>query len=312
MTTLILAQSHLGQLQENTKRLVTAARAFSEPVHIFLLDDEKQQGALAAAELEGVDLVRVALTATPDQTGFDVTASIAFDLANQYKVIIAANSGAGRHVLPLLAARLQIPPITGVSAILEDQLAERPIYAGSLMEQVQLDPRKALLTLRPANFDTVGEQTPCPIEPVSFDPTPGNTLILDQISSKSDRPDLGDAKVVVAGGRGFGSKENFAQLEPLADALGAALGASRIAVDMGWAPHNLQVGQTGVQIAPDLYIAIGISGAVQHIAGIKDAGKIIALNKDPEAPIFKVADYGIVGDLHTLLPELEKALVEKP
>ena len=308
MTTLVLAQSMNGQLSESSKRLVGAASAFNQPIHLLILDDEQGQTANAAAALAGVDLVLVATTSEPDLAGFDDVALLAANLADDYDVILAANTGTGRHVLPLLAARLQIAPLTGISAIAGDHLFERPIHAGALIERVQLDTEKTLLTIRPANFAAVGDQSPCPKKPCTLPQQTGGMGIIEQINTLSERPDLTEAKVVVAGGRGLGSKEGFTRLEPLADALGAALGASRIAVDMGWIPHINQVGQTGVQIAPDLYIAIGISGAVQHIAGIKDAGKIVVLNKDPDAPLFKVADYGIIGDLFDLLPQLQKAL----
>lgn len=308
MTTLVLAQSAKGQLLENTKRLISAASAFNEPVHLLILDTERQEVASQAARLAGVEQVHVAIYPEPDLVGFDKIADLALGLAGDYKAIIAANTGSGKYVLPLLAARLEIPPLTGISHIGGDRSFERPVYAGSLIERVQLNTDKTLLTVRPANFATVGDQSPCPIEAVTDTPPNSRMEIIEQTSFISERPDLADAKIVVAGGRGLGSKENFAQLETFADMLGAALGASRIAVDMGWSPHITQVGQTGVQIAPDLYIALGISGAVQHIAGIKDAGKILAINKDPDAPIFKVADYGIIGDLFELLPQLQSAL----
>jgi electron transfer flavoprotein alpha subunit len=310
MTTLVLAQSIGNQLLENTKRLITAARAFNEPIHVLILDTERQEVAAQAAKLAGVEQVRVAHYPEPDLVGFDEIANLALGLADDYKTIIAANTGSGKYVLPLLAARLEIPPLTGISHIGDDQSFERPVYAGSLIEQVKLNTDKTLLTIRPANFEAVGDQSTCSIEAVTHTPSNSRMEIIQQTSITSERPDLSDAKIVVAGGRGLGSKENFAQLEAFADMLGAALGASRIAVDMGWSPHITQVGQTGVQIAPDLYIALGISGAVQHIAGIKDAGKILAINKDPDAPIFKVADYGIIGDLFEFLPQFQNALTK--
>jgi electron transfer flavoprotein alpha subunit len=310
MTTLVLAESSQGQLLETTKRLIKAAGAFNGPIDVLILDRPEHNTALKAAGLAGVKLVHVADYDEPDLVGFDETATLALALGDDYNVIIAANTGRGKHILPQLAARLHIAPVTGVSAILDDQTIERPIYAGSLVEQLQLNTKKILLTIRTANFSPVGDQPPCPIEPISS-PVEGSLIeIVEQTRIKNERPNLADARIVVAGGRGLGSKEKFAQLEGFADALGAALGASRIAVDMGWAPHILQVGQTGVQVAPDLYIALGISGAVQHIAGIKDAGKIIAINKDREATIFKVADYGIIGDLENLLPELQNSFVD--
>lgn len=318
MTTLVLAESThdttsqngRGQLLETTKRLVHAAQSFGQPVRLLILDREEGKVAPQAARLEGVEQVYVAHFSEPNLVGFDEIATLAFDLCDKCDVVLAADTGRGKYVLPLLAARLRIAPVTGVSAILADGMIERPVYAGSLIERNQLEGPKKLLTIRTAHFSPVAEQPACPIDPVSPSAPGSHIEILEHKKVETKRPNLADAAIVVSGGRGLGSGKNFAKLESFADQLGAALGASRIAVDMGWAPHILQVGQTGVQIAPDLYIALGISGAVQHIAGIQDAGKIVAINKDADAAIFKVADYGIIGDLHALLPDLQKALVK--
>lgn len=314
MTALVLVKSSFekdeGHHLETTSKLVSAARKLDTDVHVLVLDRKSRTLALEVANLAGVSLVHVAISADPELVGLDETALQLATLMQDYETLITSNDGRGKHVLPLLAARLQIPPLSGISAILGDQMFERPIYAGSLMERVQLSTQKNLLSIRTVHFSSTGEQPSCPIIEITAqaDASVRSTEIIDHSRIKTGRPDLANADIVVAGGRGLGSAENFAKLETLADALGAAIGASRIAVDMGWAPHNTQVGQTGVQIAPKLYIAIGISGAVQHIAGIKDAGTIVAVNKDPDAPIFRVADHGIVGDLHEVLPELQKAL----
>ncbi len=309
MSTLVLAESSNGRLLDAGKRLVSAARAFAAPLHVLVVDTGQQVIAAQAAQLAGVEQVFAAPYDEPDLVAFDEIAALLLPLAGQYQTILAAHSGAGKTVLPLLAARLGIAPVTGISKIKGPCSFERPVYAGSLSEVVETtENARTLATIRVAGFPLAQTQSPCPVETLTQSPPVGRVVLSAPPSPPTQRPDLADAKIVIAGGRGLGSLENFAQLEPLADALGAALGASRIAVDMGWSPHTSQIGQTGVQIAPDLYIAFGISGAVQHVAGIREAGKIVAINKDPEAPIFKAADYGMVADLSDVLPALKNRL----
>jgi electron transfer flavoprotein alpha subunit len=297
-------------LLEATSKLVRAATKLGEPVHILVLDENQQTIAGEAATLEGVEKVLYATHPNPDSLGFDQVASLLVSVMNDYQALIASASGRGRYVLPILAAKLGVPPLTGISAILGDGRFERPIYAGAALEQVRLEQDKTLLTIRTAPFTGVSWQAPCEIEKIATPPASGQIEIIACEQIQAERPDLASAVLVVSGGRGLGSRAGFARLENLADRLGAALGASRVAVDMGWAPHQLQVGQTGHQIAPRLYIAMGISGAVQHIAGIKDAGTIVAINSDVDAAIFTVADYGLAADINLVLPELIALLAE--
>ncbi len=311
MTTLVLAPYCKNQSIEPVSKLINAALKLGDDVHVLTIGAADQSLAQATSKLAGVAQVHILAAPPSDVLEFDDIACALRPLMGEYQALIAANTGAGKHITLLLAAQLSIAPLTGISAIFDRQTFERPIYAGSLFEQISSQDDKLIATIRTANFKPVGDQAACPVSELPLPPSNRQVEILEHIETNEERPDLSQATIVIAGGRGVGSKEGFRKLEGFADQLGAALGASRIAVDMGWAPHHLQVGQTGVQIAPDLYIALGISGAVQHIAGIKDAGKIIAINKDVEAPIFKVADYGIIGDLHTLLPQLQKALADE-
>ncbi len=311
MTTLVLALNDKSQSLDMTSRLINAALKLGEDVCVVSIGSHDPDQHRAIAELAGVKQVSTLPSPQPGVLGFEDIAAFLRPLMVNHKALITTNTGIQKHVLLLLAAQLGIAPLTGLSTILDHQTFERPIYAGSLVEQISSHDDKLLATIRAANFDPVESQSACPIKELLLPASSQQIEILEYVETNEARPDLSQAKIVIAGGRGVGSKEGFHKLEGFADQLGAALGASRIAVDMGWAPHHLQVGQTGVQIAPDLYIALGISGAVQHIAGIKDAGKIIAINKDVEAPIFKVADYGMIGDLHTLLPQLQKALADE-
>ncbi len=311
MTTLVLALNDKSQSLEMTSRLVNAALKLGKDVYVVSVGSHDPGRDRAIAELAGVKRVSTLRALQPGVLGFEDIAAFLRPLMVNHKALITTNTGVQKHVLLLLAARLGIAPLTSLSAILDHQTFERPIYAGALVEQITSRDDKLLATIRTANFDPVKSQSPCEIIELLLPPSSQQIEILEHIETNEERPDLLQAKIVIAGGRGVGSKDGFHELESFADQLGAALGASRIAVDMGWAPHHLQVGQTGVQIAPDFYIALGISGAVQHIAGIKDAGKIIAINKDVEAPIFKVADYGMIGDLHTLFPQLQKALADE-
>ena len=309
MTTLVLVLNSKDQSIETPSRLINAALKLGDDVHVISVGSQDPDLDQAIAELAGVTQVYTLPAPQADVLGFDDIAATLRPLMDDYQALITTNTGAQKHILLLLAAQLGIAPLTGLSAILDHQTFERPIYAGSLIEQISSRDDKLLATIRTVNFDPVeSQQTACPISELLLPPSNRQVEVLEHIETIAQRPDLAQAAIVIAGGRGVGSKEGFQKLEGLADQLGAALGASRIAVDMGWAPHHLQVGQTGVQIAPDLYIALGISGAVQHLAGIKDAGKIIAINKDAQASIFKVADYGMIGDLHALLPDLQKAL----
>ena len=311
MTTLVLAPGSHNQSTEPTSRLINAALKLGEDVHVIMVGNTDHALIQATSKMDSVTQVHI-LPASPSKfLGLDDIAAALRPLMSDYQALITAHTGASKHIALLLAAQLSIAPLTGISAILDRQTFERPIYAGSLIEQISSQDDKLVATIRTANFEPVKDQPACPISELTAPPSNNQIEILEHVETNEERPDLAQATIVIAGGRGVGSIEGFHKLEGFADQLGAALGASRIAVDMGWVPHHLQVGQTGVQIAPDLYIALGISGAVQHIAGIKDAGKIIAINKDREAPIFKVADYGMIGDLHALLPILQKAIADE-
>ena len=229
-------------------------------------------------------------------------------LAGDYEHILFPGTTSGKNVAPRLAALLDVMVISEITGVDGPDTFERPIYAGNAIQTVQSGDAKKVITVRGASFEATGEQAPCPIETAGAAEDPGTSTWVEDKVAESDRPDLTSAKIVVSGGRGVGSEENFAIIEKLADKLGAAVGASRAAVDSGYAPNDWQVGQTGKVVAPELYIAIGISGAIQHLAGMKDSKVIVAINKDEEAPIFQVADYGLVGDLFQIVPELEKKL----
>jgi electron transfer flavoprotein alpha subunit len=229
-------------------------------------------------------------------------------MADGYEHIVFPATTSGKNVAPRLAALLDVMVISEITGVVGPDTFERPIYAGNAIQTVKSADAKKVITVRGASFAATGEQAPCPIETAPAAADPGvSAWVADRVAA-SDRPELTSARIVVSGGRGVGSEENFALIEKLADKLGAAVGASRAAVDSGFAPNDWQVGQTGKVVAPELYIAVGISGAIQHLAGMKDSKVIVAINKDEEAPIFQVADYGLVGDLFELLPELERQL----
>ena len=240
------------------------------------------------------------------------SATLIARLAADFTSIVAPATTSGKNVMPRVAALLDVMQISEVMTIVSPDTFERPIYAGNAIQTVQSTDAKKLMTIRTAGFQAAGRGGSAPVEPVSVDATADLSHFVGEELSKSDRPELTAAKIIVSGGRALGSSENFkTYMEPLADKLGAALGASRAAVDAGYAPNDWQVGQTGKVVAPELYIACGISGAIQHLAGMKDSKVIVAINKDEEAPIFQIADYGLVGDLFTLIPELTKELPAK-
>ena len=309
MTTLLLAEHDNATLHEVTARAATAAAMLGAPLHILVAGKDASGAAEAAAKISGVSKVlRVEADALAHPLA-EPLAALVVALAPAYDALVAPATTFGKNVMPRVAALLDTMQVSDVTRVVAPDTFERPIYAGNAVETVKSSDRKKVLTVRGTAFKAAGAQPAAPIEVVPAPALHSKSSFVSADAQKSDRPELTAARVVISGGRAFRSKENFAKyLEPLAAKLGAAIGASRAAVDAGYAPNDLQVGQTGKIVAPDLYIACGISGAIQHLAGMKDAKVIVAINKDPEAPIFQIADYGLVGDVFEILPELEKAL----
>jgi electron transfer flavoprotein alpha subunit len=302
MTVLVLAEHDLGTLSAATARIVAAAERLG-PVDLLVAGQGVSAVAAEAAKLAGVEKVLVADGAALQSLSPEAIAALLARLAEPYSHIVAAAAATGRDAIPRLAARLDLMPVTDVIAIHGPTRFDRPIYAGNAIETVSSGQNKHLLTIRASAFRPAVTGNNAPIHPVDAD-VPAVARFLAAHRTESDLPELSTAQVVVAGGVSFGSPEKFALVSDLAKVLGAAVGATRAAVDAGYAPNDWQVGQTGKIIAPDLYIAIGISGALQHLAGIQGAKKIIAINKDPEAPLMKIADISLVGDLFEVVPQL--------
>jgi electron transfer flavoprotein alpha subunit len=312
MTTLLLAKHDNHNLNDATGKAFAAAKALGAPVHVLVAGSGCRGVAETAAKLDGVEKVLVTDDPIFEHRLAEPLAALIVSLAGPYEHLVAPGTTTGKNVMPRVAALLDVMQVSDITKVVGPDTFERPIYAGNAIQTVQATDPKKVITVRTAAFRSVGEGTEtAPIEEVAAGPNPSVSMFSNEELSKSDRPELASAKVVISGGRALGSTENFkTYIEPIADRLGAAIGASRAAVDAGYAPNDWQVGQTGKVVAPDLYIAVGISGAIQHLAGMKDSKVIVAINKDEEAPIFQVADYGLVGDLFTILPELEKALAK--
>ncbi|MDE3010444.1 MAG: FAD-binding protein [Pseudomonadota bacterium] len=309
MSTLVIAEhSHAG-LRPATLNMVSAAARFDAPVTVLVAGSEAGAAAQAASRMPGV--MRVLHADAPhyaEQLAEDL-AALVVGIAGGFQHIIAPATVFGRNLLPRVAALLDVAQISDVVAIEAPDVFVRPIYAGNAMARVQSSDAVKVLTVRPTAFDAAPSSGgSAPVESIAAGPALGLTRFESRELTRSERPELAGARVVVSGGRGLGNAGNFALLEALADRLGAAIGASRAAVDAGFVPNDYQVGQTGKIVAPQLYIAVGISGAIQHLAGMKDSKVIVAINKDPEAPIFAVADYGLVADLFQAIPELTQAL----
>jgi electron transfer flavoprotein alpha subunit len=302
MTVLVLAEHDLGALSAATARIVAAAETLG-PVDLLVAGQDVSAVAAEAAKLAGVEKVLVADSAALASLSPEAVASLLARLAEPYSHIVAAAAATGRDAIPRLAAKLDLMPVTDVVAIHGPTRFDRPIYAGNAIETVSSGQSKHLLTIRASAFRPAASGNDAPIHPVDAD-VASVARFLAAHRTESDLPELSTAQVVVAGGVSFGSVEKFALVAELAKVLGAAVGATRAAVDAGYAPNDWQVGQTGKIIAPDLYIAIGISGALQHLAGIQGAKKIVAINKDPEAPLMKIADIALVGDLFEVVPQL--------
>ncbi len=308
MAVLLLADVTGSELHlDQTAKAVSALKSLGEVTVLVAATDAAKAGA-EAAKLEGVAKV---ITASDPAYGAGLAeplAALILSLADGRTHIAAAATANGKNVMPRVAALLDVMVISDITGIVDANTFERPIYAGNAIQTVRSTDKVKVITIRTAGFEAAPSTGTAQMACIEAAANPGLSAWVEDRVQSSDRPELTSAKIVVSGGRGVGSQESFAIIESLADKLGAAVGASRAAVDSGYAPNDWQVGQTGKVVAPDLYIAVGISGAIQHLAGMKDSKVIVAINKDEEAPIFQVADYGLVGDLFTLVPELEKAL----
>lgn len=305
MSVLIIAEHHQGHLADNAAQLVTAAGQLGSDIHLLLFGQGLSEAAAQAAQLEGVDKVLLAEHPMLADGLLDGVDKLLATHAQGYEHCLMAASSTGKALLPQVAARLGVEMIAEVIGIEGGDTFLRPIYAGNAIARVASSAPVKVMTVRPTAFAKAGQQgASAPVEALSVPEFKCRTRLVERQAIRSARPDLAAARVVVSGGRALGSKAQFALIEALADKLGGAVGASRAAVDAGFVANDLQVGQTGKVVAPELYIAVGISGAIQHLAGMKESKVIVAINKDSEAPIFQVADYGLVGDLFTLLPEL--------
>jgi electron transfer flavoprotein alpha subunit len=308
MTSLVLLDFEGSEIKQPSRSAVAAALKLGE-VHVLVAGLGIAAAAEAAAKLPGVGKVHKADSPAYEHALAEPLADLIVSLAPHHTHLLAASTATGKNVMPRVAALLDVQPISDIAEVIDADTFVRPIFAGNAMATVRTKDPKKVLTVRAASFDPVpADGGSAVIEDVAATAASTLSRFLSADLSKSERPELTAARVVISGGRGMQNGENFKLLDPIADSLGAAVGASRAAVDAGFVPNDYQVGQTGKIVAPDLYVAIGISGAIQHLAGMKDSKVIVAINKDAEAPIFQVADYGLVGDLFTLLPELEKAL----
>lgn len=306
---LLLAEHDNKALSPATAKAMTAAKAIGGDVHILVAGSDCKAVADAAAKLDGASKVLLADAPHLAHGLAEEVAELIVGLAPGYAVIMAPATSSGKNILPRVAAKLDVMQISDITKVLSADTFERPIYAGNAIQTVQSGEAKKVITVRTAAFQPVGEGGSATVESVSAPGAVGASTFEKAELSKSDRPELTSAKIIISGGRGMANGENFTKyIEPVADQLGAAMGASRAAVDAGFVPNDWQVGQTGKVVAPELYIAVGISGAIQHLAGMKDSKVIVAINKDGEAPIFQVADYGLVADLFEALPQLQAEL----
>ncbi|CAN7508261.1 electron transfer flavoprotein subunit alpha/FixB family protein [Neorhizobium sp. LjRoot104] len=309
MAILLLAEHDGSSLNDQTAKALSAASKIGGDVHVLVAGSGAKAAADAAAKLAGVSKVLLADDAGLANNLAEPLAALIVSLAGSYDVIIAPATASAKNVMPRVAALLDVAQVSEIIEVVSADTFKRPIYAGNAIQTVQSTDAKKVITVRTASFQAAGEGGSASVESVSAAANPGVSSFVSDALSSSERPELTSAKIIISGGRALGSSEKFQEvILPVADKLGAAVGASRAAVDAGYAPNDWQVGQTGKVVAPALYIAVGISGAIQHLAGMKDSKVIVAINKDEEAPIFQVADYGIVGDLFEILPKLEKAL----
>ena len=305
MATLLLAEHNNKSVKDATAKALTAARQLGGEVHVLVAGQNCKPAAEVAAKLDGVAKVLVAEDPAYEHSLAEPVAALLVSLAGSYDALVAPATTNGKNIMPRVAALLDVMQISEITKVLAPDTFERLIYAGNAVQTVQSLDAKKVITVRTSTFQATGEGGSAPIETASAANDPALSSFVGEELSKSDRPELTSARIIISGGRAMQSRENFTKyIEPVADRLGAAMGASRAAVDAGYAPNDWQVGQTGKVVAPELYIAVGISGAIQHLAGMKDSKVIVAINKDEEAPIFQVADYGLVADLYTALPEL--------
>jgi electron transfer flavoprotein alpha subunit len=310
MTTLLLAKHDNASLKDSTNKALTAAKALGGEVHVLVAGKNCRSVAEEAAKLDGVSKVLLAESDALEHRLAEPTAALIVSLAGNYDALVAPATTTGKNVMPRVAALLDVMQISDITKVIAPDTYERPIYAGNAIQTVKSADAKKVVTVRTSTFQATGQGgADAPIEAVQVPADPGLSQFVGEELSKSDRPELTSARIIISGGRAMQNRENFTKyIEPVADKLGAAMGASRAAVDAGYAPNDWQVGQTGKVVAPELYIAVGISGAIQHLAGMKDSKVIVAINKDEEAPIFQVADYGLVADLYQALPELDAEL----
>jgi electron transfer flavoprotein alpha subunit len=309
MTTLLLVEHDNKTLKDATNKALTAAKALGGDVHLLVAGKACRPVAEAAARLDGVTKVLLADGAPYEHMLAEPVAALVDSLAPAYDAIVAPATTTGKNVMPRVAALLDVMQVSDIVKVIAPDTFERLIYAGNAVQTVRAKDKTKVITVRTSTFQATGEGGSAPIEDAASAADPGISAFVGEELSKSERPELTSAKIIISGGRAMQSRENFTKyIEPVADKLGAAVGASRAAVDAGYAPNDWQVGQTGKVVAPELYIAVGISGAIQHLAGMKDSKVIVAINKDEEAPIFQVADYGLVADLYQALPELAAEL----
>ena len=309
MAILLLADHDNATLSDQTAKALTAAAQIGGDIHVLVAGKGAKAAADAAATLSGVSKVLLAESDELANNLAEPLGDLIVSLAGSYDTIVAAATSTGKNVMPRVAALLDVAQVSEITEVVSPDTFKRPIYAGNAIQTVQATDAKKVITVRTASFASASEGGSAAVETIPAVSDPGLSNFVSDALSASERPELTSAKIIISGGRALGSAEKFKEvILPVADKLGAAVGASRAAVDAGYAPNDWQVGQTGKVVAPQLYIACGISGAIQHLAGMKDSKVIVAINKDEEAPIFQVADYGLVADLFEALPELEKAI----
>ncbi|GJM06840.1 MAG: electron transfer flavoprotein subunit alpha [marine bacterium B5-7] len=311
MTTLVIAEHKQQALHPATHATITAAKALQQPITVLVAGHECDAAAEQAAQCDGVSQVLLCQDARLQHPLAEDIAAIVMSVASDFSAILAPATTFGKNCLPRIAALCDVAQLSDVTQIIDTHTVQRPIYAGNVIATFKTDDELRVMSIRPTAFAACTEQAAAPIETLSSPAFTDKIAFVEEQHAESERPDLGAADIVVSGGRGLQNAENFSLLNTLADKLGAAVGATRAVVDAGFVPNDYQVGQTGKIVAPKLYFAIGISGAIQHIAGMKDSQVIVAINKDPDAPIFQVADYGIVGDLFTLVPELIEKIPQR-